>query len=63
MTPRLEFFYDYASRYSYLADSQLPALARRAEAEIVYRPAICPSISSAGPAATGSSSHPTRTSP
>ncbi len=40
MTPRLEFFYDYASPYSYLADSQLPALARRAEAEIVYRPAL-----------------------
>jgi 2-hydroxychromene-2-carboxylate isomerase len=33
--PKLEFFYDYVSVYSYLADSQLAALA---DLEIVYRP-------------------------
>lgn len=34
MKRRLEFFYDYVSLYSYLANSQLESL----DAEIVYRP-------------------------
>jgi len=36
--PRLEYFFDYVSPFSYLADTQLPALAERTGAEIVYRP-------------------------
>jgi 2-hydroxychromene-2-carboxylate isomerase len=36
--PRLEYFFDYVSPFSYLADSQLPAIAERTGAEIVYRP-------------------------
>ncbi|NIV17211.1 MAG: 2-hydroxychromene-2-carboxylate isomerase, partial [Woeseiaceae bacterium] len=35
MSKQLEFFYDYVSIYSYLADSQLHTLTG---AEIVYRP-------------------------
>ena len=35
MSTKLEFFYDYVSIYSYLADSQLDKLAG---AEVVYRP-------------------------
>jgi 2-hydroxychromene-2-carboxylate isomerase len=35
MSAKVEFFYDYVSIYSYLADSQLGNLA---DAEIVYRP-------------------------
>ena len=35
MSEQVEFFYDYVSIYSYLADSQLQNLA---SAEIVYRP-------------------------
>jgi len=37
---RIEFFFDYGSPYSYLADAQLPALAERAGAEIGYRPML-----------------------
>jgi 2-hydroxychromene-2-carboxylate isomerase len=40
MTKSVEFFYDYASPFSYLADCRLPAIAARRGAEIVYRPAI-----------------------
>jgi len=36
--PRLEYFFDYVSPFAYLADTQLPALAERTGAEIVYRP-------------------------
>lgn len=36
--PRLEYFFDYVSPFAYLADTQLPALAARTGAEIVYRP-------------------------
>jgi 2-hydroxychromene-2-carboxylate isomerase len=36
MSRRLEFFYDYVSAYSYLANSQLGFL----DAEIVYRPML-----------------------
>ena len=40
MAGRLEFFYDYGSPYSYLADSQLAGVAARTGAEIVYRPML-----------------------
>lgn len=38
MTRSIEFFFDYGSPYSYLADTQLPALAQRCDAELVHRP-------------------------
>jgi 2-hydroxychromene-2-carboxylate isomerase len=40
MTKSVEFFYDYASPFSYFADCQLPAIAARRGAQIIYRPAI-----------------------
>jgi 2-hydroxychromene-2-carboxylate isomerase len=36
----VEFFYDYASPYSYLADCRLPQIAAKHRATLVYRPAI-----------------------
>lgn len=36
----LEFFYDYGSPYSYLANKRLPALAERTGCEIHYRPML-----------------------
>jgi 2-hydroxychromene-2-carboxylate isomerase len=36
--PRLEYFFDYVSPFSYLADTQLAALVKRTGAEIIYRP-------------------------
>ncbi len=36
MKAMVEFFYDYVSTYSYLANSQLAKL----DAEIVYRPIV-----------------------
>jgi len=44
MTRQIEFFYDYLSPFSYLADTQLPAIARRTGAEIVYRPILLGAI-------------------
>jgi len=44
MARQIEFFYDYMSPFSYLADTQLPAIARRAGAEVVYRPALLGAI-------------------
>ena len=38
MPGRLEFFFDYVSPFSYLANSQLPGIAQRTGAELVYRP-------------------------
>ena len=38
MSSKIEFFYDYVSVYSYLANSQLDELTSRTGAEIVYRP-------------------------
>jgi 2-hydroxychromene-2-carboxylate isomerase len=35
---RLDYFFDYVSPFSYLADTQLPAILGRTGAEIVYRP-------------------------
>jgi 2-hydroxychromene-2-carboxylate isomerase len=53
MASQIEFFYDYLSPFSYLADTQLPAIARRTGAEIVYRPilmgAIMKATGNAGP--------------
>ena len=40
MARQIEFFYDYLSPFSYLADTQLPALANRTGAGIIYRPAL-----------------------
>jgi 2-hydroxychromene-2-carboxylate isomerase len=37
---RVEFFFDYGSPYSYLADRLLPDLARRTGAEIAHRPML-----------------------
>jgi 2-hydroxychromene-2-carboxylate isomerase len=37
---RLEFFFDYGSPYSYLADTQLAALAARTGAPIAHRPML-----------------------
>jgi 2-hydroxychromene-2-carboxylate isomerase len=38
MTRAIEFHFDFVSPYSYLACTQLPELARRHGAEIVYKP-------------------------
>jgi 2-hydroxychromene-2-carboxylate isomerase len=35
---QLEFFFDYVSPFSYLANSQVEAIAERTGAELVYRP-------------------------
>jgi 2-hydroxychromene-2-carboxylate isomerase len=36
--PKLEYFFDYVSPFSYLADTQLDALVQGTGAEVVYRP-------------------------
>ncbi len=38
MTRSIDFFFDYGSPYSYLANAQLPALAECHGANLVYRP-------------------------
>jgi 2-hydroxychromene-2-carboxylate isomerase len=38
--PMLEFFFDYGSPFSYLADTQLPGVATRSGAAVVYRPML-----------------------
>lgn len=38
--PHLEFFFDYGSPYSYLANARLPALTRRTAVEVSYRPML-----------------------
>ena len=40
MAQQVEFFFDYGSPFSYLADTQLAALERRTRATIVYRPML-----------------------
>jgi len=40
MPTRLEYFFDYVSPFSYLADSQLAGVIERTGAEIVYRPVL-----------------------
>ena len=37
---KLEFFFDYGSPYSYLANTQLPGLRERTGCELVYRPML-----------------------
>lgn len=44
MANKIEFFYDYLSPFSYLADTQLPAIVLRTGAEIVYRPVLLGAI-------------------
>jgi 2-hydroxychromene-2-carboxylate isomerase len=40
MAKELEFFFDYGSPFSYLADSQLERLAARTGARVIYRPML-----------------------
>jgi 2-hydroxychromene-2-carboxylate isomerase len=40
MPRRIEFFFDYLSPYSYLASTQLPALAARRGVEVAHRPCL-----------------------
>jgi len=40
MTRTLEFYFDYGSPYSYLADTQVEAIARRAGATLVHKPML-----------------------
>jgi 2-hydroxychromene-2-carboxylate isomerase len=40
MAQQVEFFFDYGSPFSYLADTQLAALERRTGATVVYRPML-----------------------
>jgi 2-hydroxychromene-2-carboxylate isomerase len=40
MAQQVEFFFDYGSPFSYLADTQLAALERRMGATVVYRPML-----------------------
>jgi 2-hydroxychromene-2-carboxylate isomerase len=40
MATELEFFFDYGSPFSYLADTQLKGLAQRTGALVVYRPML-----------------------
>jgi 2-hydroxychromene-2-carboxylate isomerase len=40
MSRWVEFFYDYGSPYSYLADTRLPGLRKRTGCEIAYRPML-----------------------
>ena len=40
MATELEFFFDYGSPFSYLADTQLKGLAQRTGAIVVYRPML-----------------------
>lgn len=37
---RVEFFYDYGSPYSYIADSRLSGLVARTGAKVIYRPML-----------------------
>ena len=52
MTRTLEFYYDYGSPYSYLADTQVEAIAKRAGALLVRKPMLLGGIFKA----TGNSS-------
>lgn len=40
MSQQVEFFFDYGSPFSYLADTQLAALAQRTRATVIYRPML-----------------------
>jgi 2-hydroxychromene-2-carboxylate isomerase len=38
--PRIEFYFDYGSPFSYLADTQVAGVAKRTGADLVYRPML-----------------------
>ena len=40
MTARLEFFFDYGSPWSYIANSRVGGVAERTQADLVYRPML-----------------------
>ena len=40
MTGRFEFFFDYGSPYSYIADANLAGVLQRTGAEVIYRPML-----------------------
>jgi 2-hydroxychromene-2-carboxylate isomerase len=40
MAKQFEFFFDYGSPFSYLADTQIPALLKRTGAQIIYKPML-----------------------
>ena len=40
MARTLEFYFDYGSPYSYLADTQVEAIAKRAGATLVRKPML-----------------------
>lgn len=40
MAGQLEFFFDYTSPYSYLANSRIPGIAKRSGAAVLYRPVL-----------------------
>jgi 2-hydroxychromene-2-carboxylate isomerase len=44
MARQVEFYFDYGSPFSYLADTQLPAIAERTGAKIVYQPILLGAI-------------------
>ncbi len=44
MTKTVEFFFDFNSPFAYLANTQLPQLAERLGAKVVYRPALITAI-------------------
>jgi 2-hydroxychromene-2-carboxylate isomerase len=44
MRKLVEFFFDYVSPFSYLANSQLPALLDRTGAEVIYKPVLLGAI-------------------
>jgi 2-hydroxychromene-2-carboxylate isomerase len=52
MAKQLEFFFDYGSPFSYLANIQLPGFAKRNDAAVLYRPILLGAVLKA----TGNSS-------
>ena len=40
----IEFFFDYGSPYSYLADTQLAALQARTGCDVLYRPMLLAAV-------------------
>ncbi len=40
MARQLEFFFDYGSPFSYLADTQIDALLKRTGAQVIYKPML-----------------------
>ena len=44
MAKPLEFFFDYVSPFSYLADTQLPVLLEKTDAGILYKPILLGAI-------------------